>query len=66
MWIAKDEDGEIYAYSLKPEKSDHVWIYETCGCMKIKEEDLPEELRNISWNDEEPTEVNITFTRKVV
>lgn len=62
MWIAKDKDGEIYLYSAKPCKRGDMWQSSKGGVL-LKEEDLPEELRKISWNDESPIHVTITLKK---
>ena len=62
VWIARDKDGVLYAYLLRPHKSkfklswlpdsdDDYWI--RLGCYNI--------FPSVKWEDEEPTEAYITL-----
>lgn len=62
LWLARDKDGELYLYTDKPFKHKRMWktkdLYQY-RFIGVKEEELPEELRGVSWNDEEPMEVTV-------
>ena len=52
-WLARDEDGELFAFNFKPEKSNTFWaIYENFKTFIGK--DL---FTFIKWTDEEPTNI---------
>ena len=59
MWIARDSDGELWIYTIKPVKKEDlgVWgfdweISQGNGC-KINSDMFPE----VKWSDEEPREL---------
>ena len=56
-WLARDEDGDLCAYSAKPLKTDGQWNLKNLGdnCIGIDETD--DTFSHIKWTDEEPTEV---------
>lgn len=57
MWIARDKNGELWIYKKKPKKnSAGMWdeIFNT-GYMRMNPHIFPE----VTWEDEEPTEVEI-------
>lgn len=57
-WLARDEDGELWAYSEKPFKSVDMWDCDDYPEVKREIEDDVEDIYNfIKWTDEEPTEV---------
>lgn len=56
-WVARDENGEIYAYEDYPEKDSEMWI--GSNSMLLDRKSFP----NIKWEDE-PMEVKVTITRK--
>lgn len=60
-WIAKDEDGNIFLYSEKPQKGRDVWFPNGC-LLPTKEKDLPEGV-NPQWEDEEPIEVELKIEK---
>lgn len=52
QWIARDEDGEVDAYSRKPEKHDQYW---TNGGQLLNLSNIFDDLfQFIQWTDEEP------------
>lgn len=51
-WFAKDSDGDIYAYTEKPEKVGDIW--EAPG--KQWGIPIPNDFSHISWEDDEPYE----------
>ena len=57
-WLARDEDGDLYAFENKPIKStgDGEWFEFECGRLKeVDETDVTFE--DIKWTDEQPTSV---------
>ena len=56
-WLARDEDGDLCAYSVKPLKTDEQWNLKNLGdnCIGIDETD--DTFSHIKWTDEEPTSV---------
>ena len=51
-YVARDKDGALYTYVIKPTKGSRVWLY---GGKYIW---LPSELfPDVKWSDEEPTEI---------
>ena len=57
-WLARDEDGELYAYVVKPDKMSAFWVCppdcDETSVGHIKENDFT---RKIKWEDEEPTRI---------
>lgn len=52
MWIARDEDGELFCYAVKPYKDSGFWIG---GNNNIQ---LPDNwFPKVKWEDEEPREL---------
>lgn len=60
-WVAKDEDGNIFLYSNKPEKGYRKWFDFGCD-HEIPITKLPEGI-NPQWSNEEPIEVNVNITK---
>ena len=46
-WIAKDANGQVYAYEEKPIKLTKIWDEESCHNLKSN-------ISILSWEDEEP------------
>lgn len=64
MYVARDRDGDLYLYKKKPVKYSGSW--QLCSdnphdFYKIDASLFPE----VSWEDEEPTEVELVKTQKV-
>lgn len=60
LWLARDEDGEIYLYITKPFKNllGHQWtLAETFSSMPT--DWFPE----VQWSDEEPTKVKLEIIK---
>lgn len=58
-WVARDKDGMLYLYLVKPRKSQSKWLPNIrSDYFGIDRECFPE----VKWEDEEPTE--LTFTVK--
>ena len=55
LYLARDENGELYAFEGKPKKYDGMDFWDTGAndSSLIKQDDFPE----IQWSDEEPTEI---------
>lgn len=60
-WIARDEDGQIFVYSNKPEKEDNIWV-NSDFCFLINESELSEGI-NPKWEDDEPTKVKLKIEK---
>lgn len=53
-FIARDKDGELFAYNIKPKKGESMWSsvnFEYASMKVISDEPF----NNIRWEDEEPT-----------
>ena len=58
LWAARDMDGKLFLYKLKPLKDKFVW-YSPCFSLVLASASFPE----IKWSDEEPTKVKITIEK---
>lgn len=61
-WVARDKDGELHIFPIKPEKFLllwHMFKFVEFGVMRLPDDSLPE----IKWSDKEPTKVKITIER---
>lgn len=60
MWIARDKDGDLFMYSLKPIKGDKHFVCNKFNneCMQIDSELAPE----VTWENS-PVEVEIRPVR---
>lgn len=56
-WLARDEDGELYAYSVKPLKEDGYWNLKNLGDIWIGVEETDDSFSHVKWTDEEPIEI---------
>ena len=62
-WVVRDKSGEIDLYLDQPVKAEYYPFWEADGTfMEILESDLPSGI-NPQWEDEEPTEIEITIKR---
>jgi hypothetical protein len=54
-WLARDQDGGLWASRVKPKKYDNVWddVNDDHSTI-IKNDDLPE----VKWSDNEPTKIS--------
>lgn len=59
MWVARDEDGDLYLYNEKPYKSRHSW-----NCGDIDYFTIEYLFPEVKWEDEEPTEVELIIKQK--
>lgn len=58
-WAARDKDGELYIYPVKPGKYMHTFETYDFNCMRLPDDCLPE----VKWSDKEATKVKITIER---
>ena len=62
-WVARDEDGSLFLYIVKPRKSQSKWMPDgSSGLIELIElsrESFPE----VKWEDEEPTKVKIIIDK---
>ncbi len=66
-WIARDEDNGLWFFSIKPYKEYSCWRSKSCWKSGEDYEELDSELfPEITWEDEEPTEVEIKCTIKKI
>lgn len=52
MWIARDEDGELFCYAVKPCKRPRFWMGDNDN-IQLPDNWFPE----VKWEDEEPREL---------
>ena len=59
VWLARDENGRLWAYISRPSKVDNMWI---CSDMELElhRDCFP----SVSWEDGEPTEAYITLANE--
>ena len=64
LYIARDDNGDLYLYSVKPTKSisDGCW-YDTESGLSIYLE--TNKFPEVKWEDEEPTEAELTIKKKI-
>lgn len=63
MWIARDEDGGLYLFTVKPGKDFACWYnskFDGIAHVEIDCTLFPE----VKWEDEEPTEVELVIKKK--
>lgn len=54
-YLARDEDGDLWAFRVKPKKEDDFWDTENdCHSAVIENDNFPE----IQWTDAEPTKIS--------
>ena len=58
-WVARDEDGMLYLYLVKPIKYQSKWMPTSHRFTVMDEKSFPK----VKWEDEEPTEVIITINK---
>ena len=58
VWIARDKDNRLFAYSYIPNKEKDIWTLECNSiCMELSFRKFP----SVKWEDDEPTEAYITL-----
>ena len=60
LYAARDKSGELYLYSEKPTKGENVWYCLAC----LNPLHLQALLPTVTWDDEEPREVNLILEIK--
>ena len=58
LWAARDMDGKLFLYRVKPIKDKFVW-YSPGFNLFLASASFPE----VQWSDEEPTRVKITIEK---
>ena len=58
LWAARDMDGKLFLYRLKPLKDLTVW-YSPGFHLALASASFPE----VKWSDDEPTKVSITIKK---
>ena len=58
VWIARDEDGSLYAYSNPPAKFEEHWELGGFSSNLLLDESL---FPKVKWEDDKPTEAYITL-----
>ena len=53
-YLARDEDGELFAYSVEPEKDVDIWNTALNECAFVKDDIFTE----VQWSDNEPTKIS--------
>ena len=56
VWLARDENGRLWAYTRRPSKVDNMWI-----CSDIELELHRDCFPSVSWEDNKATEAYITL-----
>ena len=58
IWLARDKDNRLFAYSYIPNKEKDIWKLEgNSVCMELSFREFP----SVKWEDDEPTEAYITL-----
>lgn len=58
VWIARDKDNRLFAFSERPNKEKDIWTLEgNYVCMELSFRKFP----SVKWEDDEPTEAYITL-----
>lgn len=60
-WVARDENGDLCVFKDKPVRGSGVWKLNGCGEYAYLDEAMFPE---VTWEDSEPSEVEITIKRK--
>ena len=63
-WVARDKDGILCFYEQKPIKGEDIWIYIDGGLSTVGRDSFLFEFPQVKWEDEEPTEVELTIKIK--
>lgn len=56
-WLARDEDGELWAYSDRPFKRIDMWDGDDYLDINREIEETDDTFSHVKWTDEEPTEI---------
>lgn len=68
FWIAKDKNGSIFIFDGKPVKEEIEWKISQNLRTEYGGYEIPKEWvkKPLSWEDEEPTEINIVEASSIV
>jgi len=53
-YLARDESGDLFAYTIEPEKKNYLWTVYFDDCEIIEDDNFPE----VKWTDREPTKIS--------
>ena len=61
-WVARDDNGMLYLYLVKPIKFETTWITAAIGAkfIQLDKELFPE----VQWSDEEPKKIKLSIMEK--
>ena len=61
MWVARDEDEQLFLFRTKPKKDikNGVWISPDLDYYEL-EFSYKWMFKNVKWSDKEPTKINLT------
>lgn len=59
VWLARDENGELWLYQSIPNRYDDEWFCKG-SCCKMDSSKFP----SVKWEDDEPTEAYITLANE--
>lgn len=55
MWIARDKDGELFLYRVKPARHNYMFVeLGNCGMTRLADDEFPE----VTWENS-PVEVEL-------
>lgn len=60
LWIARDEDGNLWMFDKKPEKKSKEWWNGESSYRRLN----PDQFLEVQWEDDEPTEVELKIVKK--
>lgn len=63
-YVARDADGQLYAFETKPYKYNRKWQQSGIGIAKV-DADVDVLFPNVEWSDEEPTEIVNMMTNHI-
>lgn len=55
MWVARDKDGDLYLFTLRPSKRERIWINPKSEFIEVPSYLFPE----VKWEDEQPRELKL-------
>ena len=55
QWVARDNDGKLFAYTTKPFKSEGYWYSASPGSASRIDNLFTAEFASVKWEDKEPT-----------
>lgn len=63
-YVARDVDGQLYAYEKKPYKGDAIWCQSGIRVTKVNV-DVDDIISNVKWSDAEPTELSTILNNPI-